>query len=70
MISKPLRWPGTMLKALHILTLLILKTTLGDGYYYYLHFICSTYEEMESLSNLSKVTEPAISIGGIWTQAA
>lgn len=70
MISKPLRWPGTMLKALHILTLLILKTTLGDGYYYYLHFICSTYEEMESLSNLSKVTEPAIGIGGIWTQAA
>lgn len=65
MISKPLRRPGTMLKALHVLTLLILKTTVGDGYYYYLHFIRSTYEEMERLSNLSKVTEPAIGIGGI-----
>ena len=70
MLSKPLRWPGTILKALHVLTLLILKTILGGGYYYYLHFTHFTYEEMERLSNLSKVTEPAIGIARIWTQAA
>ena len=29
-----------------------------------------TYVEMEQLSNLSKVTKPAIGIPRIWTQAA
>lgn len=53
------------LKTLHALTLLILKTTLAGGYYYYLHFMYFTYEEMEILSNLSKVREPAIGIAGI-----
>lgn len=58
-----------MLKALHVLILLILTMTLGGGYCY-LYFIYSTYEEMERLSNLSKGKEPAIGIAGNWTQAA
>lgn len=58
-----------MLKALHVLTLLVL-TTLGGGYCYYLYFIYSTYEEMERLSNLSKGTESPVGIAGNWTQAA
>lgn len=66
MLSKLLRWPRTMLKALHVLTRLVL-TTLGGGYWYYLYFIYSTYEEMERLSNLSKGTESPV---GNWTQAA
>lgn len=28
------------------------------------------YEEMEGLSNVSKVTEPTIGLAGKWTQAA